>query len=161
MNHEPQAAITFNLIPQLREDVILIPEEINLHVSLSNSKLKAQNLEYLEGAEPLSFYKHYDPVFTLNKIEVLKRMIALNGDAMNFPVIKMLFSKEDTEHYDEIAIATEIKIFASEKLSMNESGLTIPKILGYFDDDNSIMGIKTQYLANEDPQLKTEFIRES
>ncbi|OUR94322.1 hypothetical protein A9Q87_01355 [Flavobacteriales bacterium 34_180_T64] len=155
---EPQVAITYNLIPQLRKDVILIPEQINLHIGLINSKLRQENALTPANKKPVSFYKNYPSVFNLSKESILSRSSDLLENELQFPETKTIFNPEDVQLYDEIAITTEITIFDNETLSMNDSGLSIPKLLGYFNKNQRIRGVVSKYISNNDPELSTKFI---
>ncbi|MEH6538407.1 MAG: hypothetical protein V7719_18575 [Psychroserpens sp.] len=155
---EPQVSITYNLIPQLKEDIILIPEQINLHIGLINSKLRQENALRPADIEPVTFYKNYPSVFNLSKASILNGVPKFLENNIQFPETETIFNPEDIQLYDEIAITTEITIFENETLSMNDSGLSIPKLLGYFNQDQIIKGVVSKYIINNEPELTTKFI---
>jgi len=149
---EPQVEISYNLLHQLDENVILIPEEISLHIALINSKKRDKYLKELNNERLLDYYENSEAVFILNKEEILK------NSPSNFPKVKTLFSEEKIKQFDTLAITTEIKVFDEEKLTINDSGLTIPLILEVLSD-LKIKGIETQYLIGQQPGLETTIIR--
>lgn len=155
---EPQVAITYNLIEQLPKEVLLIPEEISLHIALLNIAKKNEQLEYKEGVEPYPFHKNSDPVFVLNKVEVQKRLEENQSNIFDFPEVKTLFSSLDFDDYDQIAISTEIKVYKDEILTFDNSGLTIPCILKVLQDKNKPSGVISKYVVSESPLLETTFI---
>lgn len=154
---EPQVAIVHNLLPQLPNDIILIPEEINLHVLFLDSKIRQ---EFMEGKidKTTSYSKRNEDVFILNKETVLSQSEFNAENIPQFPLREIMFQSGEIEDFDEIAIGTEIKIFDSEILSLNESGLTMPLTLLREKKPIQVRGIETQYLISNSPEIKTKFI---
>jgi predicted RNA methylase len=148
---EPQVAITYNLLSQLKENVILIPEEISLQVSLLNLGKKNNAITETSATEKLNYYKKVETVFVLNKKEILK------NSSLLFQKIETQFKEELLLGYNQIAITTEITTFNNEKLTIDESGLTIPLLITYIDNQK-IKGVITQYVVNEQPGLEISII---
>ena len=148
---EPQVAITHNLLTQLNENVILIPEEISLHLSLLNLGKKSNSVTEISEIEKLDYNKKIDTVFVLNKKEVLK------NSSLLFQKIETQIKEEMLVGYNQLAITTEITTFKNEKLTINDSGLTIPFTITYLDD-KKIKSVNTQYKVNEQPGLDISII---
>ena len=148
---EPQVAITHNLLTQLNENVILIPEEISLHLSLLNLGKKSNSVTEISEIEKLDYHKKIDTVFVLNKKEVLK------NSSLLFQKIETQIKEEMLVGYNQLAITTEITTFKNEKLTINDSGLTIPFTITYLDD-KKIKSVNTQYKVNEQPGLDISII---
>ncbi len=86
---EPQVAITYNLVSQLNENVILIPEQISLHIALIDSEKKNNYLLNSKSTEiKLDFYTNIKPVFVLDKKTI-------NNNSENiFPKIEVVLPKK-------------------------------------------------------------------
>ena len=151
MVREPQVAITHNLLTQLNENVILIPEEISLHLSLLNLGKKSNSVTEISEIEKLDYIKKIDTVFVLNKKEVLK------NSSLLFQKTETQIKEEMLVGYNQLAITTEIITFKNEKLTINDSGLTIPFTITYLDD-KKIKSVNTQYKVNEQPGLDISII---
>ena len=80
---------------------------------------------------------------------------------MEFPSVYTSFEGENTRLFNEIAVGTEIVVYKNQHLSMNESGLTIPKIIAHQSDDRKITGIRSRYKTGEHPGLDIELVTDS
>ena len=149
---EPQVAITYNLVSQLEKNIILIPEQISLHIALIDSDKKNNYLMNSDITErKLDFYKNIEPVFVIDKKAVYN-----NPDTI-FPKIEVVLPKGIDKNSDILAITTEITIYKNEKLTIDDSGLTIPLILTYLENQK-IKSVLSQYTINENPGLETTLI---
>ncbi len=154
---EPQVAITYNLVSQCKKEVVLIPEEVSLQVTFINSNKYMENLQNTTG-ESIHFCESSSPVFILNKEEVQRKLEGPQEEILKFPEIKTLFTQDQLKAYNEIAITTEIKVFENERLSLNDSGLTIPFIFSHYSKGQKIKGVNSQYVTGPSPELKVEII---
>jgi hypothetical protein len=135
--------------------VILIPEEISLYVSLLNLSKKSNSITEITEIteiEKSKYYKKIEPVFILNKGEILKKSSLLFNEK------ETEFNDKMLEGYNQLAITTEITVYKNEKLNIDESGLTIPLLITYFDNKD-IKGIITKYFVNDKPGLDISIIR--
>jgi predicted RNA methylase len=149
---EPQVAITYNLVSQINKNVILIPEEISLHIALIDSEKKNSYLMNSESSvRKLDFYTNVKPVLVLNK-ETIE-----NNPEKSFPKIEVILPEETVKSSDILAVTTEITIYKNEKLTIDDSGLTIPLILTYLKN-KKLKGVISQYIINENPGLETTLI---
>jgi len=116
--------------------------------------------EFMEGKidKTTSYSKRNEDVFILNKETVLSQSEFNAENIPQFPLREIMFQSGEIEDFDEIAIGTEIKIFDSEILSLNESGLTMPLTLLREKKPIQVRGIETQYLISNSPEIKTKFI---
>jgi hypothetical protein len=149
---EPQVKIVENLVPQLKEDVILIPEDITLKLVLINTKAQEEFMMNLEPGVKIDFYKTVDTVFSLNKKAILK-------NDMQYDERTNLFTEEQITTHNRISILTEMHLFKDEKLTYNQSGLTIPWNIADYTADSPVYGVKTQYETGTDPHLEVKLIR--
>lgn len=156
---EPQVAITFNLLPQLNKNVILLPQQISLHVALINNKKKNEYNAILDGLQRLDYFENSEAVFILNKTKVLQKTLSFTKEGFCFPEREVLFSKEQLAQNDMVAITTEITVFEDIALTLDECGLTIPLLLAYLSKNDGITGVKTKYVVSEKPGLETVLLQ--
>lgn len=121
---EHQVAITFNLINQLPKNVLLIPEDVSLHVLAVNSERRFANK--ISSEQPITYFKKLGTLFTLNKSEILKHSDKYFKEFPNyeFPEKKILIPRKLVQNFDELHVETSITIFKDEILKIDESGLT-------------------------------------
>lgn len=123
LTKEPQVMITKNIVPMLKKDGFLVPQEIA--VSTQNS-FYAKEISFIEelrkGEGDDGDYSEQESkiLFKLNKKTSFKEE---NFYEFNSEV----FAKsEGTELYPDICIYTEVRIFKDEILKKGESLLTMP-----------------------------------
>lgn len=141
---EQQVAITYNLLPQLRQDAILVPQAIKLSLCLIDNKKK---MALMMGESTESYYKNLQTVFLLDKQEVA----ANKSNPPQFPKITTPLSQQVKTGFTTLAIATEICVFEDEKLRIDDSGLTMMYKIGRTDELGAATEISTQYVVNEKP----------
>ncbi len=151
---EQQVAITHHILPQLRKDVLLLPEEINLSLSLIDSKKKMEYLMSSEGGAIPNYYKKINSLFELNKDNILSR----KSEELVFPEITTFLTEEDKNEYDSVVITTEIKVFGNHRLEIDQCSLTMCYKIDSMENVKSKKGLVTQYLVNETPGTKIEWI---
>jgi hypothetical protein len=154
---EQQVAITYNLIPQLREDVILIPEEIKLSICLIDNKKKMNYITCLNPLEKQDYYKNINSVFTLNKEEILKSNAGTTEKPIVFPIITTPLAEEDKKNYDSVTIATEICVYDDQRLEIDMCSLTMVYKLTNIANTTTIKAIDTQYLVSKNPGLEIKY----
>lgn len=157
LESEPQVAINYNLLPQLNEDVVLIPKKISLYIG---NLVKTKHSASSNNSFPFNdvVVKNSEVVFELSKDSVLKNS---TFDETGIPV----FSEErvvldhSSEPSDELlAILTELAIYGNEKLQYQESGLTAPLIISDLTQDTSLKGVSAQYKLGVNPCLQIRII---
>lgn len=149
---EPQVKIVENLVPQLSDDLVLIPENITLSVALVNTKQQQSFVLNLDSKKTIEFYEIMDSVFSINKEVIQKNSIQYES-----PVY--MFKDEQLREYNRISIFTEMKLYEDEVLTYNESGLTIPWDVTDFTSEAPVYGVRTRYVTGIDPQLEIKLIR--
>ena len=121
-----QVAITLNLLPQMKPDAWLVPEEIR--VSLTPIKMRSPEKTLFIGvkqevlswsAASISQWQHSDGEGQLNA----------------FPVQSVYFSRADLAAYQSLFLLTDIHIFGGYRLGFRQSSLTGPYFLESLTDD--------------------------
>lgn len=147
---EQQVALTYHLIPQLRDDVILVPSEIKLSTCLINSKIKMQNS--LTNTEA-HYYKNIQPIFILSKEEIQnKKQTSSSNNILQFEPITSLIA-EEKDQYTRISINTEITVYGDQKLQIDECSLTMNYKLSDIDAVKDKSSVTTQYIVDESPHF--------
>lgn len=147
---EQQVALTYHLIPQLRDDVILVPSEIKLSTCLINSKIKMQNS--LTNTEA-HYYKNIQPIFILSKEEIQNRkQTSSSNNVLQFEPITSLIAEEKNQ-YTRISINTEITVYGDQKLRIDECSLTMNYKLSDIDAVKDKSSVTTQYIVDESPHF--------
>jgi predicted RNA methylase len=127
LKNEPQVAIYMNLIPQLQNTTLVIPEQITLKAVAGNAK--KTGLENSEAGEPEHDVPEPETVFTLSREAILKHVTAYreaNESPYVFPPVTVTLPQEAVANYTTLYLLTEITIYNREKLLTDESPLTMP-----------------------------------
>ena len=146
LKSEPQVAIMQNLIPQLKESCIFIPEEITIDACLTNPKMEMDRLLYTETGQP-AFERHLlGNVFTVSKQNldsVLScKIFPIPRITASFPVLKLF---------------TSVRVFADELLTENDSSITLPK--QYYDfRTQEADQVEFWYEQGEKPQIRSRMV---
>ncbi|NNE27166.1 MAG: hypothetical protein HKN09_10005 [Saprospiraceae bacterium] len=156
---EPQVTITYNIISQLKRSAILIPQNIELSILQINPNLHQEHMMNTNSEKILKpFLIKSEPVYALNKDEVLNSKALDENGQLIFPKKVISIDNPDSASFSQLAIGTDITVFEDERLGFAESGLTIPKIIGYQREGQRINAVETQYINSNDPELTTKFI---
>ena len=124
LKEEPQVAISYNLMSQVSDQVILIPEDITLNLLLVDADKKTAHQTSFETH--IEYYKNIGPLFSLNKTEISKHQDTLIPSLPNFtfPSTKILMPENANRDYHTLSIETQIRVFEDEVIKIDESGLT-------------------------------------
>jgi len=117
LKNEPQVAVMQNLIPQLNDQCIFIPEEISIDACFTNLRMEMDRMMSSSENVPPPFERRpLGNVFTIKRDDVStimsgKRKV-IPCDVAAFPVLKLF---------------TTVKVFGDEVLTENNSSLNLPK----------------------------------
>lgn len=137
---EPQVAILQNLIPQAKEDAYIIPQNIALSLGLYDKKISSKNIQKED------IYQEH-PVFETN-------FITSEHPGTTFPTIHTHFQTKSLTKSRSIFLLTEIQVFEDERISFDQSGLTLPlKIMDLPDGQSTNFSISSNYQLKPHPEL--------
>jgi predicted RNA methylase len=125
LKSEHQVAICYNIVPQLRDDSILIPQEINLNLlAIDAEKLKQHKLSL---DSEICYYEKLGKLFTLNKATIQEHAeeVKSNFPTHQFPIQETVLPEYLNEEFTELSIETFIQVYGPVNLSIDESGLTV------------------------------------
>lgn len=154
LKSEHQVSISYNLLSQLSEDTILIPEEIQLDLVAVNSEIQDANARSMD--EPKPYYRKLGRLFTLSKSEIKTHSDSFKSNFPNFTFPEKLVEvpADTNRKYNFLAIGTYIKIFGSEVLDYNDSGLTVMLNLMELNPMmTTVSEISGSYVCGENPGL--------
>jgi len=147
LKSEPQVAIMQNLVPQLTESCLFIPEEISIDAFLTNPKLETDRL-FHSGTEPLPFERRLmENVFKVSKLNTMlsRKKLFVPCCITSFPVLKLF---------------TTVKVFGNEILTGNDSSITMPK--QYFDfRKQSATEVVFWYVQGKKPRIESHVVQQT
>lgn len=147
LKKEPQVAITLNLVPQMVEGGILIPQNITVEAALLDPKRDMERMMGAQGAE--KDYCHH-----LNKIlELNKNILVIEKEKKYFfPEIEVEIPNDIDKKYKKLSLLTNIQVFGEEKLTYMQCSLNMPeKVMDIAWMNNTIKKVMFQYVINENP----------
>ncbi|MFK7749037.1 MAG: hypothetical protein AB8B65_11635 [Kordia sp.] len=147
---EQQVPIMLNLVTQLKEDIIMIPQTIKLDLALLNANTELifnnkEELRYKTLKTVLEFdnqfiRKHSNEIKQSNRIELCKQL---------------QFKEIGNEEYDRLVMLTAIQVYGDEWIHVDLSSLTIPKrILNLVDVEKTKNEISIDYVIKEIPDFE-------
>lgn len=152
---EQQVPISINLVNQLSDDVVLIPQNITLDLSLISLGKMQDNM--LNDTH-IEFYKNLGKIFELNAASIKGFKKDANGK-FEFPVTTVPISVDAETDFDKLAILTTISVFDDNFIYINQSGLTIPLIIQDISAiRNKVAAIKMWYEIDASPGIRFEMI---
>ncbi|WP_343329532.1 hypothetical protein [Polaribacter staleyi] len=147
---EQQVPIFLNLMRQVTNDCIFIPEKIELYIGLKKAGIPIDKIH-------VKHFRKEMKVFDVSK----ESMFPLNQSKKNttkevsFIKKQTIIGNEKLKEFDQLVIITEIQVYKNEKIGINESGLTTPIYIK--DIPNNLNGpiiIDTQYKISSEPKLE-------
>jgi hypothetical protein len=143
LRDEPQVSIAFNLMQQFPK-ALLIPENIQIRVGFFDSGLTDKQNELNVKVFPL------ETIFELNS----KTALAFSS-GRKFPSITLECRPNDWKGYHYCSLFTEIQVFGNQKLTINQSGLTIPHFLFALNDlEPKGLNLSFQYETGSRPGFR-------
>ena len=140
LQKEPQAAITLNLVPQMEEGGILIPQNIKVDAALMHPK---KNMERMT-----SLGEYHDTYYF-----VLGTLLELNQKTKkSFPSIVLNIPHSLEPGFEELYLFTTLQIFEDVYLTPWQCSLTLPKkLMSLKQNENSVHQLTFQYVIDETP----------
>lgn len=147
---EQQVPIMLNLVTQLKEDIIIIPQKIKLDLALMNANTELvinnkEELRYKTLKTVLEFDRQFIQTYA-NEIKQNKQI----------ELCKQLKFKEVADReYDRLVMLTAIQVYGDEWIDVDLSSLTIPKrILNLVDVEKTKKEIAMNYVIKEIPDFE-------
>lgn len=150
LKEEPQVSIVINLMSQLRQDVILIPENIILEIGLLHPREITTEENFKKLATIFELKKEKLPDFKVTKQE--------DSQIVAFPKVTVNLPPKWLQHYHQLAIFTEIQVYQQYWIRTDENGLTTPWIIENTSQfENKETAITLQYKIDSNPGIMYTF----
>ncbi len=157
LTREPQVAITQNLIPQLKKEGILIPEEIIINIGYSDSN-KEPVLECRPEAYTIKGDLSYKPNLDLQELMKIEKEMNYSTNREDCFFESNWIHLEDTKYHDpNIFLYTELKVYDQEKILKAESNITNPLCVGSLMNLKEEKSFKLKYKITKDPMWQIEY----
>lgn len=151
LDKEPQLPIMLNLAPQLRDDGILVPEQICVDACLVNPRNEFESLPKIQEWDSTS-----EPVVELVRVNLgclleltaQKLPLVFEGARLQVSTITI---PEEVEEDLQVMLRTKLKIFGTAALADYDSGITTPLLLQNFGIARAGRKIEFVYCLDGEP----------
>ena len=145
---EQQVAITLNLMSQLREDTILIPEKIQLDLVLLNHD--AFRLR-TDGTPESGYCRRLGNLFSISKLDIDKHQYKPKLERTEAKLTEVPIDLQ--ANYSDLAIFTEIQVYGNTVLTLNQCSLTTPLYLHRLHQDSEHLMFYSWYQVAGQPSI--------
>ncbi|WGH76584.1 hypothetical protein P8625_05345 [Tenacibaculum tangerinum] len=149
LDKEQQVSIFYNLTKQAHPNTVFIPEKIDLFIGT-----RIKGIDELDTQQKR--YQKHHKVFEVSKQAMKSNdwIIDKTSGKLDFAQRHTVLTDKELSTASEIVVMTEITIYKDIQLTLNESGLTIPKyIKDVSENKDKTMTIESQYIIGSEPKL--------
>ncbi len=152
---EQQVPITYNMLSQLREDVLLIPQSIRLGIGLLSSRRNHDR--FMTQNYEKEFYRPLGTFFDLSKVDFARFSDAFCAfsNVFRFPEYRFQLHGHDLSIFDELVVLTHIHIYGDQHIAIDDSQLSIPLKLAELPT-GKYSGGKVNYKVDAIPGIEFE-----
>jgi len=139
LQKEPQVAICRNIVPQLQNESMMIPQQIKLKAAMINPDTRMKSKFEDEPND--------------NGIKEMAEVLIIDKNILResyLPEAQINISADIAKGYPELSILTEITVYENEKLMLDESALTLPLTLTTITHASNV---KFQYKLGHEPRI--------
>lgn len=139
---EPQVAIMLNLVPQLVEGGVCVPENITLSVGFKKYR-DPEDLLSVSWEKVGTLFEVRDH---LDKNKIGKLPNSLPGNTLDIPACPV--------DCKDLYLFTDIEVFGGVNLAAMECSLTLPALLFDYDINSLPLQVESWYLLGDFPKLE-------
>jgi predicted RNA methylase len=154
LSKEPQVAITLNILPQLKKDVVLIPQNIAIEAGLKSWEKESQYM-FSQGETENKGQIMLKAIFELNKSSVAA-YISESNQLYHFPKVLVQLPNNIEKDYTQLFLGTRIRTYADNVLSGNDTSLTLP--FNILDSIDHVNEVEFQYKIDRNPKFEYRII---
>lgn len=144
---EQQVPIMINLVSQLPEDSIVIPNNIRLDLALKNS-----SANFIMSGQNHLMYQKLERLWDFDS----KFMRSTSKNQKEFELCKNTSLRNVEEGWDKLVTLTSIQVYKDEWILIDESGLTIPKLLHELNEKENKTEVSIRYIIQKEPDFEVE-----
>jgi hypothetical protein len=141
--NEPQVAIWMNLLPQLNEDCIIIPQQVRLSLAWIELGKRVR----IKSGE---LTKDVQTVYPIATAFDLNREMILSNKEEHFPSVKIIVAPHPSA---DLHILTDIIIYGDHVLKIDECGLTLPFPIRNLPPITGRTELNCTYITGRKPHL--------
>jgi hypothetical protein len=162
LKNECQVQIMSNLMSQLSDDVIMVPQRISLTLASQDYSTPKNS------ADDIRPYQSLGTLFDFSKQTIRSSAIRIESGTLTLQTDCVT---AQIPHHDVVLyVLTEIQVFADEWLTLNQSGLTTPERIrvpmnfartqaNFADATPHALTCTVQYVIDPKPRIATTFSR--
>jgi len=144
LKSEPQVAIMQNIIPQLPDDAVFIPQQISIDAWLTDPKMELDRIFAEEVWKEDANRMFLDSVFCVDKA---------NLETSKFK--KKIQIPQSHASYVELKLFTRVSVYGGEQLYGNDSSITLP--IRYLDlRKQKANSVEFWYKQGEKPRIESK-----
>lgn len=145
---EQQVSVFLNLMRQTPPETVFIPQSVEIYLGLMVNTATAEALS-------LSHFKKQSKVFELSRA-TLQPYLADTQAVETMGESHVELSAESQEGHESLLLLTEIGVYGTECILINQSGLTTPKIIKNIEGPKGNIRFTSRYRISEKPGLEFE-----
>ena len=156
LRKEPHVSITLNLVDQIHENGILIPQNISIDAVLFDQSRNMQRM-FGENEAAYDYYKSIGRVIEFNMSLAKKhtRAFQLSRQDYTLPKVSMTLPEKVDKRFSAINLMTEIQVYKDHVLSYYECSLNLPeKLLAIENLSHLPERLELQYKISDMPRFE-------
>jgi hypothetical protein len=151
LEKEPQVSLVSHLVPQLKKECILIPEQIGIEAALTNDSVRMK-IKMGELPADTHCWKSKATVFELSKDTVLNNLPAAASG--KWPATTVHFPADLVSRFPSLYLLTTITVFGDDVLLPDACALTLPLLLKNFSGIEKDLTVQFNYETGSRPGIR-------
>ncbi len=156
LRKEPHVSITLNLINQIHENAILIPQNISIDAVMFDQR---RNMQRMFG-EKEAAYDYYESIgkvidFNMPLAKEHARNFQVSRQNYTLPKVSMILPEKIDKRFDSINLMTRIQVYKEHVLTYYECSLNLPEKLLSIENSRALpKRLDLQYKVSDMPKFE-------